>query len=225
MLIVIVVLLTKVLPIFQDVYASLGGSLTGIAGGLLEFGRILNQSLPIISIVLGAAVIIPCVIFLIPATSQATKNLFSKLFGDKGIQKKLNNARFADALSIAFSSGIPLDECIDHAAELLKDNKPAYQRICKCKELIEEGYELTDALFRCKFLSRSSCNLLAVAIRAGRGDTVMAQIAARMSDEAQDCLENAVSKIEPALVIITSFIVGIILLSVMLPLINIMKAI
>ena len=39
MLVVIAVLLVKVLPIFDDVYASLGGQLTGIAGGLLNLGR------------------------------------------------------------------------------------------------------------------------------------------------------------------------------------------
>ena len=39
MLVVIAVLLVKVLPIFNDVYASLGGRLTGVAGGLLAMGQ------------------------------------------------------------------------------------------------------------------------------------------------------------------------------------------
>ena len=45
MLVVITVLLVRVLPIFNDVYASLGGSLTGVAGGLLAIGRGLDLSL------------------------------------------------------------------------------------------------------------------------------------------------------------------------------------
>ena len=46
-----------------------------------------------------------------------------------------------------------------------------------------------------------------------------------MADEASDSLEASVARIEPALVIITSVLVGIIILSVLLPLINIMKTI
>ena len=39
MLVIIVVLLAKVLPVFDQVYASLGGSLTGLGGALLGAGR------------------------------------------------------------------------------------------------------------------------------------------------------------------------------------------
>jgi type IV pilus assembly protein PilC len=45
-----------------------------------------------------------------------------------------------------------------------------------------------------------------------------------MSDEAEEALEAWTSRIEPALVLVTSFLVGAILAAVMLPLINIMKA-
>ena len=62
-------------------------------------------------------------------------------------------------------------------------------------------------------------------MRGGNGDEVMAEIAARMHSEAQQALEAAVSKVEPALVLVTSGLVGVILLSVMLPLMNIMSSI
>ena len=47
----------------------------------------------------------------------------------------------------------------------------------------------------------------------------------RMQDETTEDLERMVAKVEPALVLITSVMVGVILLSVMLPLMNIMTAI
>ena len=53
----------------------------------------------------------------------------------------------------------------------------------------------------------------------------MGQIARRMEDDARQALEDAVAKVEPALVLVTSGLVGMILLSVMLPLMNIMTAI
>jgi type IV pilus assembly protein PilC len=74
-------------------------------------------------------------------------------------------------------------------------------------------------------LPASACRLLVLGVRAGSGDTTMQQIARRLSDDARDAVRSAVSRIEPALVVITSLLVGAILLSVMLPLMNIMKAI
>ena len=52
----------------------------------------------------------------------------------------------------------------------------------------------------------------------------MARIAEQMSDEAGRAVEGAVSKVEPAIVIAASLLVGIILIAVMLPLVNIMAA-
>ena len=46
MLVVIGVLLIRVLPVFDEVYASLGGRLTGMAGGLLSLGYLLKKILP-----------------------------------------------------------------------------------------------------------------------------------------------------------------------------------
>ena len=58
MLVVIGVLLVKVLPIFDDVYASLGTRLTGVAAGLLTVGRWLEGALPVFWAVLAALVLI-----------------------------------------------------------------------------------------------------------------------------------------------------------------------
>ena len=53
----------------------------------------------------------------------------------------------------------------------------------------------------------------------------MAEIARRLQDEVTSEIDIRVGRIEPTIVIVTSVIVGIILLSVMLPLMNIMSAI
>jgi type IV pilus assembly protein PilC len=62
-------------------------------------------------------------------------------------------------------------------------------------------------------------------MRSGNGDSVMEEIAERMQQDAQQAIESAVSKIEPALILVTSGLVGVILLSVMIPMMNIMSAI
>ena len=67
--------------------------------------------------------------------------------------------------------------------------------------------------------------MLMLAMRSGTGDIAITKIARRLSEEAEEALETRLAQIEPALVLITSILVGAILLAVMLPLINIMKAI
>ena len=53
----------------------------------------------------------------------------------------------------------------------------------------------------------------------------MEEVARRLSEESEYALETRVGQVEPALVLVTSLLVGAILLSVMLPLMNIMTAI
>ena len=53
----------------------------------------------------------------------------------------------------------------------------------------------------------------------------MKRTAAKLSEEGENALEGAVSRVEPALVLVCSVLVGLILLSVMLPLTRIMVVI
>ena len=53
----------------------------------------------------------------------------------------------------------------------------------------------------------------------------MEEVARRLDQESAEALERKVGQVEPALVLATSLLVGVILLSVMLPLLRIMTAI
>ena len=66
---------------------------------------------------------------------------------------------------------------------------------------------------------------MAAGLRSGVGDLAMDQITARMSERSELSISEKVSRVEPTLVIITSLLVGMILLAVMLPLMNIMATI
>ena len=225
MLIVIVVLLTRVLPVFNDVYASLGGRLTGIAGGLLAFGNFLNAVMPVLCILLCVVVAGITAITLSNSLRNKLLTIWQRHFGQKGISRKINDARFAQALSMALSSGLPLEEGISMAGALLANDPHAQKRCQDCQDRLSAGTDLAASLNESGLLPAASCKMLALGLRAGTGDVTMSEIADRLSSEAGEALEHKVAMIEPALVMITSLLVGAILLSVMLPLMNIMKAI
>ena len=66
--------------------------------------------------------------------------------------------------------------------------------------------------------------LLALGTRTGNADAVMSRIAERSEHEAIAALDDRLRRIEPTLVIVLSVIVGLILFSVMLPLMGIMSS-
>ena len=225
MLVVICVLLTKVIPVFNDVYASLGGSMTGAAAGILSLGQWLNGALPVLVAVTVGIAVTALAVYLIPPARRFAVKLFCSIAGDRGILLAVSRANFASALSMAANSGATFEDGVIFASEMLADNKKASDRIKKCLSLLEEGTPLEDALKETALLPPSSCRLLKIGMQAGSGDESMSEIAERLTEEAERKIADTVALIEPALVIITSLITGAVLLTVMLPLINIMKII
>ena len=67
--------------------------------------------------------------------------------------------------------------------------------------------------------------MVSVGVKTGATDEVMKKIALQYEEAADQSIQKSLSVIEPTLVAVLSVIVGLILLSVMLPLMGIMSAI
>ncbi len=223
MLVVIGVLLVKVLPIFDDVYASLGGRLTGVAAGLLTLGRWLEQAMPVLFIVLAALAVLVLLFSVAPPIRRGLVSFWQRSHGDKGVSRKLNNAKLAQALAMGMASGLPVDEAVALSAGLMEGG--AKKRCESCQKRLEDGEGLGDALKHSGLLPARQSRLLELGQRSGAGDASMEKIARDLSEEGEAALDALVSRVEPALVLVCSALVGLILLSVMLPLMHIMSAI
>ena len=223
MLMVIGVLLVKVLPIFDDVYASLGGRLTGVAAGLLTLGRWLEGAMPVLFAVLVVVAAAVLLFTLAQPLRQRVLSLWKRSRGDSGVSRKLNNARLAQALAMGMASGLPVDEAVALSEGLMEG--AARERCESCRKRLEEGGSLGDALKQSGLLPARQSRLLELGQRSGAGDASMEKIARDLSEEGEAALDALVSRVEPALVLVCSVLVGLILLSVMLPLMHIMSAI
>lgn len=223
MLVVIGVLLVKVLPIFDDVYASLGTRLTGVAAGLLTMGRWLEGALPVFWAVLAALVLIGFLFTAVGPLRRSLVSFWQRGHGDRGVSRKLNNARLAQAMAMGMASGLPLEEALGLSAGLVEGG--AKRRCEDCRKRLDNGEALSAALKASGLLPASQSRLLELGQRGGAGDASMEKIARDLSEEGEAALDAAVSRVEPALVLLCSVLVGLILLSVMLPLMHIMSAI
>lgn len=225
MLTVLTVLLVKVLPVFRQVYASLGGSLTGPGLWLLKLGQGIGSILP--GLLAAAAVVCLGVGALCchRGLRRRAEAFWRRHFGDRGILRKFHNARFAQGLAMAMGSGLDFAEAAELAAIPLAEIPGAAARCEKLRRELAAETEPAKALEEAGLFSPAQSRLLAVGLRGGNGDRVMAGIARQLEEEAGQSLEAAAAAVEPAMVLLASILVGGILLTVMLPLMNILSAI
>lgn len=225
MLVIIVVLLVKVLPIFNQVYEQLGGTMSGTAQMLLQIGQWLGGAIPVLCIVLGVVVVLGTVIAGSSAIRGFFIGLYKRIMGDHGITRRMGEARFASAMAMGMMSGLNTEDAF-RTAMLFQEAVPKTQkRFQKCLGMLEAGDPMAECFKQNKILDATFCRILDLGAKSGTADTAMEEIARRLDDSVQMEIERKVGKIEPTIVIITSILVGIILIAVMLPLINIMSSI
>ena len=224
MLVIVVILLCRVFPIFEEVYESLGGTMTGFASVLLKLGDKIGSILPYFGIGCGILLVLFSIVMAIPWLRDKIKYMFLRYFGDIGLFRKFNNAFFIQNLTLIFASGIPVAEGLHWIDLFTKERHSFYKRYEKVRERLQNGEDLSLVLKENDFLDTASFRMLSVAFRTGNADTVLDQISHRISDEAEEALEESISQVETGMVVAMSFLVGTILFSAMIPLINIMKA-
>jgi type IV pilus assembly protein PilC len=225
MLIVIILLITQVLPLFNNVFSQLNGSLSPLAQALLSFGSsIENYMLLIIIFFIAICILIAILLYNAKKTHTVSKRLFDRIFSNRNLPVSLATAKFADALSICMQNGIDIDQSLDMAKKI-NTNQLLDKKITACQALIAQGMAAPDAFIGSSLFSGLFSRMLAVGYQTGNADIVMCELARKLEQQAAEKLNDAISRIEPTLVIILSVIVGILLLSVMLPLMSIMSVI
>lgn len=225
LLAVVFVLLVWVLPVFNDVYARLGSSLTGLAGWLLGLGIVLRKAMPVLGVVLALVVCFIIALAAAPSLRNKLAKAWGRKRGDRGIGRKINAARFVQALAMGLTSGLTDREAVELAANLADGSEAFRGRCDNCLRRLNEGVSLSSALRENEMLSKAQCRLLETGTRAGNGAQVMEQLSLKVLEESECELESILGRIEPAVVVVMSILVGAILLSVMLPLMHIMTAI
>lgn len=222
LLAVAVILLVWVLPVFNDVYAQLGSSLTGVAASLLNLGSMLRKGMPVLCLILAVV----AVILAISPVRKGVASLWNRIAGDRGVQRKILSARFVQALSMAITSGMTVQEAVLLASALAQGETPAFGERCrKCLSAVERGETLSKALLQGDFLQAADRRLLDAGNRSGKSEDVLQQIAQRLSEQSEEELERRAGYVEPILVAVACLLIGAVLLSVMLPLMQIMTAI
>lgn len=224
MFVVILVLVVKVLPIFQQVFIQLGTEMTPLASSLLSIGNTLSKYAIGITITLFIFIGACLVLYKTRAGRRRITRFFSHFPLTKKFYEKIAAGRFASGLYLSFTSGMDTYQSLDMISEIV-ENEQMQAKINNCKAMLDEDSNLPEALAKSEIFSRLHSRMVAIGFRSGSIDTVMKQISQNYEAETDRQINKIISIIEPTLVILLSVIVGIILLSVLLPLMGIMSSI
>lgn len=223
MLTIVIVLITKVLPIFALVFNQLGSSFSSFSQMLLHLGQILTRYSSFFLVIL--AILCISLIYL----TQSTKGklhlnyLFTHCPLTKNLSLKIATSSFASATAIGLSSGLDIDESIELAKKII--NNPLLEnRVEQCLKQMQEHTDFTSALLQNQIFTGMYSRLIQIGFKTGNYDQVMLDVAKKYNEETYSQIEDTIAIIEPTLVAILSIIIGIILLSILLPLMGIMSS-
>jgi len=225
MIVVVLILIVQVLPLFNDVFNRLGTQMSPLAYKFMQLGGWLGNASLAIAAVLTFIFIAVILVLAIPRLRKAFSAIFANIWGNRGIFGKIASSRFVYAMTLGMASGLDTAEAIGVAAAVSGGSKAVDEKHRRCIELINSGSALSDALCGAGILSLQDGKMLSIGARSGKSDVAMGEIARRNDLTVRDGIDRIVGRIEPALVIFSSAVIGVILLSVMLPLMGIVSSI
>ena len=219
---VIGLLIVKILPMFESMLNSMGGELPGITRGFLNMSRFFSSFG--LYVLLGIILIVG--FFIWWGGTKSGRKAFDKiklsLPGTALLYKRLMTSKFARFMAMMLESGIPINESLEKLSDLL-ENTYVSERLTVASQRIKEGKSLSQAVREVGIFPAMLLRMLTVGERTGRLGDMLKKSANFYDEDVDEALLRLTSVIEPVLIIILSIIIGVILLSIMLPLINIMR--
>jgi type IV pilus assembly protein PilC len=217
---VMMVLSIKVLPIFQDVFKSLGTTMSPFAVGIMNFGLAIGKYS---FLILGFFALLLLIIFILTKTDKGLK-FISNILSKGELAEKISISRFTSSMSMMLSSGLDTEHSLELSTSVISNNK-IRDKVNKCISLVKGNASFVDALSNVGLFPNITISMINLGFKAGSLDTVMSKIADSYEEDVQNHLIKRVSLIEPISVGLLSVLVGIILISVMLPLMGVMSQI
>ncbi len=140
--------------------------------------------------------------------------------GIGNLYKKLYLSRIADNMDTMLSSGIPIVRAIDITAEVV-DSK-VYKIILKdAAEGVKSGLSFSMALERHPELPSILVQMVKVGEETGGLGSILKTLATFYKREVDDAIDTLVGLIEPVMIVVLGLGVGILLVSVLVPIYNV----
>ena len=151
------------------------------------------------------------------------KTRFEKLLTKTALSMSIASSRFANCMFLALSSGLDTDRGLD-LAQALVNNPVLDSKINDCRKNISNGETFSESTLHSNIFSKMYSSWIAIGSKTGSMDEVMQHICTSCEDDTDARLSRFISVIEPAMVILLCIFIGFILVSFLLPLLELYQA-
>lgn len=219
---VIVILLVKVLPVFRQVFRQLGLEMSGISGALLGIGETLSHYSTAFLVLLAAMIGFILFLVLHPKGQELIRKIVCRFPGMKEIPVNLDYSRLCQCISLGIRSGLSPELCVELAGAVVSQTETR-EKLVSIQKQLAEGYGFTEAITESGLFKAMELRLISLGFQAGASDEVMEKLAEQYEEKSTDSVSHIVSILEPTIVIVLSILVGLVLLSVMMPLLGLLS--
>ena len=218
MVIVMTVLLTWVIPAFENMFAEFGAkdALPWLTKMVIAVSRSFISYLPLL-LLLAIALGVGGVMFY---RNRQGKRIVHKIILRApiigNVMQKIAVARFTRTLSTLLGSGVPILDALDIVAKTA-GNVVIEEGLLYARSKISEGRNLADPLKEVNVFPGMVVQMVAVGETTGALDTMLSKIADFYEEEVDVAVAALTSLLEPILMVMIGGMVGVVLVSMYLP--------
>ncbi len=210
------VLLIKVIPTFETMFAEMGATLPAPTQMMVDFSRWMRSNG--VYVVVGA--IVAVFAFRYSYKSSAGRAIYDRIFlklpvfGD--LITKSSTARFTRTLGTMISSGVPILDALDICGKT-SGNRVIEKAIATARDSIAEGRTIAEPLMATKVFPDMVCQMISVGEATGALDVMLNKIADFYEDEVDQAVENLTAMLEPLIMVLLGGGAGAFVISMYLP--------
>ncbi|MBN1273087.1 MAG: type II secretion system F family protein [Candidatus Aminicenantes bacterium] len=223
-LILLGILINFVLPRFSEFYANFEAQLPAVTRGLMTLAFFLRRHF----ILILALVLVMAVVYWKFKNEEkiavAVDKLKLKLPLGKTIWKESGIALFSRTLGLLLEAGISLLHAVGIARMAVPNSYLVYQ-MRGLVSSIENGESLSEALAKAEFLPPMSLDLIQIGEASANLEGMLREVADVYDERIQAKINQIVSLIEPIIIIFIGLVIAAMLLSVYLPIFNIIRVV
>jgi type IV pilus assembly protein PilC len=218
---VVVLLLVKVIPVFEKMFADFGGELPAPTQMVVNISHFMQSYILLILAVIGASFF---AFFWARRNSKAfryrTDAIFLKVPVFGSLLRKVAVARFSRTLGTMISSGVPILDALDICARTA-GNTVIELGLQRTRAAIAEGRTIAEPLEASGVFPGMVVQMIAVGEQTGAMDSMLNKIADFYDDEVDTAVDALTALLEPLMMVFLGGTVGGLLMAMYLPIFKI----
>ena len=220
---ILAVMLKMVFPVFYGVYENLTGSLAASSFRYISVSFTLCRIMMIVMIVLVALILIGVILWR-SGRADTVKGLLSKIGTFRELFENLDLYRFTSCFDMFISCGSMQDEALKKSLAIV-EGAALKDKLNRCIEKMDAGSSFSQAACDEKLYDSINNRMLIPAERSGMLDSILKKILVSLKDNNEHNIGRIANTVEPLLTGFLMITIGLMLISLMVPLIGIMNSI